>query len=368
MASRPPVVFEQGLERDFPKMIPKHCEICKKTEGLQRCAACSVYYYCSREHQTQDWSTHKSTCKQISGARKKVEEEKAKIPDAVFEERKGRCWAGNPDFRPYMKARYFHGELLIRSWRRQGIEDALENYLGMVHLNRGDNQSARDSVPPLYIRLGKDQDAYDFCKWWGLKEGSGQDKHYNWADTTLPFLNIQGADAAEPCDDFFGYAVLRLTHLLSAYLIKFRLLQCFKALGMYKKIWQQQADTDELPTKQEILEALKDKPFMCYGDAIDHQPVLEIFQDENLFNKKTQDLMEQMMLIWFAVNEYNEHMWPMLTSPDERTLSTNPMPYTPGSWAEANIAFANTYSAWVETAGSIPALRKVMENVRRQGM
>ncbi|KAJ4426690.1 hypothetical protein ANN_26488 [Periplaneta americana] len=39
------------------------CEVCGVTERVLRCSRCRCVYYCSKEHQTQDWKEHKSFCK-----------------------------------------------------------------------------------------------------------------------------------------------------------------------------------------------------------------------------------------------------------------------------------------------------------------
>ena len=38
--------------------------------------------------------------------------------------------------------------------------------MDMLRLCWGDNMGVRDLVPALKLRLGKDQDCHDFCKWW----------------------------------------------------------------------------------------------------------------------------------------------------------------------------------------------------------
>ena len=38
------------------------CELCSNTDDLRRCARCKGVYYCSREHQKQDWKVHKKAC------------------------------------------------------------------------------------------------------------------------------------------------------------------------------------------------------------------------------------------------------------------------------------------------------------------
>uniref|UniRef100_A0A8D8TYF1 hypoxia-inducible factor-proline dioxygenase n=2 Tax=Cacopsylla melanoneura TaxID=428564 RepID=A0A8D8TYF1_9HEMI len=42
------------------------CQLCGFKGTLLRCSKCKVTYYCSKEHQTLDWKTHKVNCKVLS--------------------------------------------------------------------------------------------------------------------------------------------------------------------------------------------------------------------------------------------------------------------------------------------------------------
>ncbi|XP_067391847.1 egl nine homolog 1 isoform X2 [Emydura macquarii macquarii] len=44
----------------------QYCELCGKMENLLRCGRCRSSFYCSKEHQRQDWKKHKLVCR--SGA------------------------------------------------------------------------------------------------------------------------------------------------------------------------------------------------------------------------------------------------------------------------------------------------------------
>lgn len=51
---------EQGdLDRDR-----QYCELCGKMENLLKCGRCRNSFYCSKEHQKQDWKKHKLICKE----------------------------------------------------------------------------------------------------------------------------------------------------------------------------------------------------------------------------------------------------------------------------------------------------------------
>jgi len=42
------------------------CPVCKKTEGLSKCASCHGVSYCSKDHQKEDWPNHKGPCKSLA--------------------------------------------------------------------------------------------------------------------------------------------------------------------------------------------------------------------------------------------------------------------------------------------------------------
>lgn len=81
---------------------------CDKTEELNRCSACKVFLYCTREHQGEDRPAHKTTCNEIKKARANVEKQKQALiddpefrNDNPFENHVGRFWKLR-ETRPYM--------------------------------------------------------------------------------------------------------------------------------------------------------------------------------------------------------------------------------------------------------------------------
>lgn len=45
----------------------QYCELCGKMENLLRCSRCRSSFYCSKEHQRQDWKKHKLVCQSSEG-------------------------------------------------------------------------------------------------------------------------------------------------------------------------------------------------------------------------------------------------------------------------------------------------------------
>ncbi|XP_017279849.1 egl nine homolog 1 [Kryptolebias marmoratus] len=54
---------QSDLDRDR-----QYCELCGKMENLLKCGRCRSSFYCSKEHQKQDWKKHKLICKEADRA------------------------------------------------------------------------------------------------------------------------------------------------------------------------------------------------------------------------------------------------------------------------------------------------------------
>lgn len=48
-----------------PNLSPS-CAVCQKTNDVRRCTRCLGIFYCSIEHQREDWSKHQKLCKPVS--------------------------------------------------------------------------------------------------------------------------------------------------------------------------------------------------------------------------------------------------------------------------------------------------------------
>lgn len=106
--------------------------------------------------QVQDRPRHKNPCNNIKAGREKANELEAKLrADGAFDPTKAGHWTMLP-VNLYLKARFQHGELLFRSWRQQGIEDALPVFMGLIRYDRADREGCRQVISSLLLRLGRD--------------------------------------------------------------------------------------------------------------------------------------------------------------------------------------------------------------------
>ena len=71
----------KGSRTQKSPLIEGLCAVCLKPAST-RCSACRATYYCCREHQTNDWKTHKATCAEHKAHR----EEQTKIAEELRQE------------------------------------------------------------------------------------------------------------------------------------------------------------------------------------------------------------------------------------------------------------------------------------------
>lgn len=225
-----------GHSMEMP-MNPQCC-VCKKEKGLSRCVGCGVVFYCGRDHQTRNWPKHKSACKQIKTTKNKLDAEteilntaprSLTLKEKPFENSVDHFW-GIPETRNYMRARHAHTGALLQVKNRTAVQCALDHLLDMLRLSRKDNMGVRDLIPTLYIRLDKDQECYDFLKWWLIYP----DDDYDWDDDNESYLDIKNANALEnPAG--FGKNYHSLAHFGMLYLLKVRMVLNIVAIELVNK-------------------------------------------------------------------------------------------------------------------------------------
>ena len=210
------------------------CSYRNNSRNPSRCSACKVTSYCSRDHQIYDREYHADECKDIKRARAAFERAEQKLRDMPgdwmtpanpLENSVGHFW-GVLETRPYMRARYGLVEALLVVKTHEAVKSAAEHIRDMLRLCRSDNMGVRDLLPALYLRLGRDQDSYDFVKWWATCDPDG---HYDWGNMDLPYLNIKDADVFESPDYLCG-KFPDLSHLVCVTLLKIKLILDLKAL------------------------------------------------------------------------------------------------------------------------------------------
>jgi hypothetical protein len=327
----------QSVAFEISNKLVLGCNICDKDTNISRCGGCRVVYYCSQEHQVLDRDAHKGYCSKIKKGRAKLEAQETILrshagdndtPPSPFEkggEAMGKFW-GFSGTKPYMQARYSLVDALLKINTVQAVTAALDHSMEMMHLNRSDNQNMKSIVPSLYLRLRRDQECYDFLKWWGTV---GQNPDYEG-----PQFNLKDQDALEPVIDFLK-AFLPLSHLVSLALLKTRMLIDIRAIQ--NGVDGQQQFTSSITTDK--LEAFKSgRPEVLSGW-----------------------LKRLVMNLYIAVHCANEHFWPALLSPGDN-LTLRPNGYMKGTPEEMQITLQQCYNAWNETAGAFAVIEEMSKD------
>lgn len=259
------------------------------------------------------------------------------LPENVFENGVGRFW-GLYDTRDYMRARYALADKLLQRFTKSAaaVAAALDHMVDMLRLNRSDNMGLRDAVPALYLRLGRDQEAYDFIKWWAVCDGGGS---HDRGDTALPHLDVRGADALEDPEWWTGEH-LGLSHAAAAALVKIRAL-----LDLF------QGDLVDggggvLVSRRGLVDGggvLASRRGLVDGTDADLAVMIGV-------------LLDQVDELFDAIGQANRYFWSAMADPAE-ALATRPGVYSRGTKEEAFLMVRHSYRSWEETPGAINLIR-----------
>lgn len=298
--------------------------------NLLRCGACTAVLYCGADHQRADRTAHKTSCGLIKGAIAKLKSEEAALrnhPDMTadpFETAVGHFWliAGT---RPYMRAREELMVALLNIRTGEAVQAALGHARDMLRLCRGDNQDVRFRMLALFLRLGRDQDAFDFIMWYAT---TGKD-NYEWGDMTLPFLDLHGEDALQPYDDHTHAGHGDLAFQVAMTLIKTRLL--LDVANLQKTVRRAGGMTEE-----EKMAWLREE---ALSDVLLSRP--DVVRQKN-YARIVKDLEDQVRKMYDVVKATNKHFWPAILHPEPYSNAT-PTLYTFGSPEEVIVVFRDSW-------------------------
>ncbi|KAJ5164861.1 uncharacterized protein N7500_006691 [Penicillium coprophilum] len=234
-------------------------------------------------------------------------------PDDDFRYGMGRFFKILPT-RPYMHARLGYRAALTFVRNVESVQVQLENLMENLRLCRSDNVRSKDMVPGVMIRLKKDQECYNFLKWWAT---SAKDPQYNWGDQTLPYLDIRNANPLEPIGAFIAY----------------------------------ENATEKNRKLMDGMMELKDSTITRNP----HVANLTCLQAEPEIAK----MKAQIRQLYHIVNQANSHFWPQLLDPDEN-LNAAPVMYAPGSKEEMQAAIIQTWQAWNETFVALHVIHAIV--------
>ncbi|RSL84627.1 hypothetical protein CEP52_016391 [Fusarium oligoseptatum] len=217
------------------------------------------------------------------------------------------------------------------------ISNALERFEDLLLERRSDYYCIRDIIPHILLRLGREQECYDFLKWWAnIDDKDHFNGEYDWNDETLPFLDIRGADPFEPLNKL-RLKALSVSQLVALTLLKWRL--CVD-IGVYPEDHEFLDPGKPLPVNQRPVGRLaraKMQTLSTLGEVEDTFDMLE----------------EQFRKLFRMVNDSNLYLWAGLVKQENPSLPTF---HPPRSMEEADLVLWQCLRAWQETTGAIDAI------------
>jgi hypothetical protein len=253
---------------------------------------------------------------------------------------------GIHETRTYMRNCFALVEKLQAVNTNASVNAQLEHLQDMLRLSRGDNMGVRYLVPALLLRLGRDQECYDFIKWYRTE---GQRGDYDWGDTTLGFLDVKDADVFEDVELYCSeYGDLSFTACIT--LLKIRLLLDLQNLSKAVDIQEPRAADEASGT---IQQKLVRSPII-----LKNRELLESKDHSGLLKK----LEGQIKALYEATNRINKFYWIALLQPGNN-LTAKPMMYIPGTEEEMQLKLQYTYNAWKETPGSIDFIKRIRQEL-----
>jgi len=311
---------------------------CLVRERLLRCGACGIAVYCGAEHQIADRLRHKASCGLVKQTREKLREEKTAA---------GELWQRAPTsscIRAHFDAML--AALNIRTG--EAVDAALAHAFTMLRLAPLDESAVHGYVPAMYLRLGRDQAAYDFVKWWAVAK-PGDDR--GWHDTALA-----GDDVLEPLQVLTRLkGMIQLSMIISMVLLKMRLMLDLMGLQALRNLALEKAG--RLPTMEEKMGFVKEE---AMSDVLLSRPDVVGRAD---FEDVIEDLVCQVKMLFTFVQERNQHFWQAILNP-EPYANAEPTACILGSKEEVNLLFRQCWYSWAETEPAITTIRDMIRKGR----
>ena len=203
----------------------------------------------------------------------------------------------------------------------------------------------RDLAPGLFLRLGRDQECYDFVKWWSLCF------HPSKTDLKASWLDTRGADMFEDPIAVIQGERTYLLSLVAITLLKIRLLISLVGIQCVKREAGPHLPQEllDLITAQFITPALEAKQIGFRAEDL-RPPISE--------------LRKQIRSLFEAVQNKNRYIWLALVRPGNH-LSSKPRYSGTGRVQEMQTELPWIYNAWSETPGAIGLIEELQKMDRK---
>lgn len=244
-----------------------------------------------------------------------------------------------------MRARFYLVDRLLQIKTFDAVKTAFDHTMDMFRLSRSDNLGLKFMAPALFLRLGNDQQCYEFLKWHAT---TGSRDDYDWGDMSEPFLNLRDENVFEAVNEFTKeYA--DVAHAAALVLIKIKLLKEAQTLRNSYCLYD-----DECILPSEIVDRIRQE---AVGKIIAQRKDILMNKDQSSL---IETLEEQIHQLFQFVKVNNKYVWPGLLDPADY-LEQLPISYSYGSDEHAAATIQYVYNAFVETTGSIEMIREMVK-------
>lgn len=218
------------------------------------------------------------------------------------------------------------------------VKEALDHLRDMLRLCRGDNLGLRDMVPVIMLRLDRDQQCYDFVKWWATL-----DSNFDFHDMSQPYLSIRDADVFEYPGFLLG-DFPPLYSIIATILLKLKIIVDIRNIRVTRKVLAKGGVPPELYGPVEL--------------AVIRSPLSKKLAGKSakIISETESTLRKQVCELGAALVKANGNFMFNLFDPDE-ALSCKPEAYSRGSWEEMVLAMQYSHAAFWETAGVLDLLK-----------
>ncbi|KAL8848670.1 MAG: hypothetical protein Q9221_006344 [Calogaya cf. arnoldii] len=345
------------------------CNFCGSLKNLIRCKVCDVTLFCSRSHRNCDHGSHIIFCLSVAQARNFFKDKEFKWrsddddddyddddedPERSFFTRPISIPVERlaPDVNSYLDEPEFveagcrYIVSLINTSTFDALSLAADKACVMLHSFPSDPMDLRSNLPGVYLRLGRDQEAYSLAKWWQLNQLSNEDIHKLYP--VVPYLDVTTADVFEQPTDIIS-AINDdpgLVNIFCVTLLKIKILVDITSLQQIPALHQ------KLPP--ELVNMVQD--YIPITDAVrnNHQVM-----SRGDYTDLIKDVTDQIKMCFEAVEKANIHLWPSLVNPD---LSPGGSRHRPSNDKRTvDFVLDRCYESWVKTPGAIDIIRILLK-------
>ncbi|KAJ5083485.1 hypothetical protein N7456_012912 [Penicillium angulare] len=347
------------------------CPVCGKSDNLLRCSGCKVLRYCGRDHQAAHRQAHKSACREVRLAREDLEKSKQALinnpefkNDNPFVNHVGYFWK-IVETRPYMMGLSKLVNAMQSIDHKDSVQAELDLCMEMLRLCPSDNMGVRSSVPGVMLRLDKDQECYDFVKWWAL---AANNKDFDWDDHSR-YLDIKNADAFESIEFMGDEPRGELPHFICLMILKIKLLMEVLQLTemeivIKKALGENFGGVQNFPIPPEMFREFVDD----YPGAKIRSKIIrsrdDFMKGQGLLHAGW-ELKQQVDKLYDIIDKMNKHFWPAMKDAEKALLTPPSNMFSMGSVEEMRLALNTTWLTWVEVPGAVDFAQVLTEKKQK---